>query len=67
MNGSTVALTPREVEVLEALMTGATAIQVAEGLGITFHTARAHIKHLYLKAGVGNRVELVRWWFDVAR
>ena len=53
------ALTRREFDVVEQLLRGATAVEVASMLGLSFHTVRTHIRNVYEKLGVANRVELV--------
>ena len=52
-------LTDREQEVLELLVTGWTNAQVADSLGITERTVKAHVASIYTKFGVANRVELL--------
>ena len=53
------ALTRREFDVVEQLLNGATAIEVASTLRLSFHTVRTHIRNVYEKLGVANRIELV--------
>jgi ATP/maltotriose-dependent transcriptional regulator MalT len=55
-------LTARELNVIEQLISGATANEAAETLRVSFHTVRTHIRNVYGKLGVANRVELVRWF-----
>lgn len=52
-------LTPREVEVMELLTTGATNKQIAERFVVTEGTVKAHVSHLYRKLRVTNRAEAV--------
>ena len=52
-------LTPREVEVMELLATGATNKQIAERFVVTEGTVKAHVSHLYRKLRVANRAEAV--------
>lgn len=52
-------LTDREQEVLELLVTGWTNADVANSLGITERTVKAHISSIYAKLGVVNKVELL--------
>lgn len=54
-------LTAREKEVLQIAITGASQKQIADALGIAHNTVRSHIRHIYDKSGMGNRVELVHW------
>lgn len=51
------ALTRREMEVLELLSTGATNAEIATRLFVSHSTAKAHVKHILRKLGVGNRAE----------
>ena len=52
-------LTPREVEVLQLLMTGATNKKIAENLVITTRTAKAHVSNILRKLEVASRTEAV--------
>lgn len=52
-------LTPREVEVLELLMTGATNKKIAQQLVITPRTAKAHVSNILRKLEVASRTEAV--------
>jgi DNA-binding NarL/FixJ family response regulator len=54
-------LSPREQLITEHLICGLTANEIADDLGISFHTVRTHIRNIYFKAGVANRIELMRW------
>jgi DNA-binding CsgD family transcriptional regulator len=53
------ALSPREREVLHLLGRGLTTAAMAEELGISPHTVRDHLKHLYSKTGTKGRSELL--------
>jgi len=53
-------LTPREIEVLELLVEGYSTTAAAEKLFISVHTLRVHVKNMYRKLSVGNKVELMR-------
>ncbi len=53
------ALTPREREVLERLVAGASTAEIAGQLSISAATVRKHIEHVREKLGVHSRVELV--------
>jgi DNA-binding CsgD family transcriptional regulator len=52
-------LSPREEEVLHLLGRGLTTAAMAEELGISPHTVRDHLKHLYSKTGTRGRSELL--------
>ena len=52
-------LSPREQEVLHLLGRGLTTTAMAEELGISPHTIRDHLKHLYRKTGTKGRNELL--------
>jgi HD-GYP domain-containing protein (c-di-GMP phosphodiesterase class II) len=49
-------LTPREVEVLRLVATGASNKEIASALVITEKTARNHVERTYAKIGVSNRI-----------
>jgi DNA-binding CsgD family transcriptional regulator len=51
--------TPAECHVAERLAAGADLDRIAAELGITLHTVRGHLKHVYSKAGVHRQAELV--------
>lgn len=53
-------LTQRETKVLEALATGAQYKEVAEELGLTYHTVRTHVQNIYKKLHVHSRGAAVR-------
>ena len=52
-------LSPREREVLLLLDRGLTTAAMADELGISPHTVRDHLKHLYRKTGTTGRSELL--------
>ncbi|MFW6096942.1 MAG: LuxR C-terminal-related transcriptional regulator [Chloroflexota bacterium] len=52
-------LTPRELEVLEALSSGAANSKIAEQLFITEQTVKNHVSSIFKKLGVETRVEAV--------
>lgn len=54
-------LTPREVEVLVLIATGASAKQVAYILGIAPKTASTHIERIYIKCDVSTRSDATRF------
>jgi LuxR family transcriptional regulator, maltose regulon positive regulatory protein len=52
-------LTPRELEILQLLATGLTYAQTADKLTITNNTLKTHIKRIYSKLNVQNRVQAI--------
>ena len=53
------ALTPREREVLALLVQGRSLPYIAEQLFVTTGTVKTHALHIYRKAGVGGKQELI--------
>lgn len=52
-------LSPREIELLQALATGATNKQLAKQLFISEATVKTHLVHIYSKLGVDNRTAAI--------
>lgn len=59
LNTQATVLTPREKEVLECLAKGMLYKEIAEQLGISFHTVRQHIAKIYEKLHVQNKTEAI--------
>lgn len=55
------SLTPREVEVLTLLGRGFTNPQIAAALGVSPHTVKSHVIHLFNKLGVNDRTQAAVW------
>jgi DNA-binding CsgD family transcriptional regulator len=53
------ALSPRESEVLALLTDGASNKVIARRLGLSFHTAKAHVAAVLAKLGAASRAEAV--------
>jgi two-component system, NarL family, response regulator LiaR len=53
------ALTPREWEVLDLMVTGASTEEISTDLVISLETVRSHIKHLLQKLGVHTRAQAI--------
>jgi two-component system nitrate/nitrite response regulator NarL len=53
-------LTDREIEVLRLLAQGMTLHRVARGLAISPRTVETHVRKIYRKLGVHNRVQALR-------
>src|SRR3954462_13603619 len=54
-------MTPREIEILQALVTGASNKMIANRLGITEATVKVHLKTLLRKIDVNNRTQAAIW------
>jgi DNA-binding CsgD family transcriptional regulator len=52
-------LTPRELDVLHAIMDGLTNKLIARQLGISLHTVKFHVESVFRKLGVRTRAEAV--------
>ena len=58
-------LTPKEQEVAAFICLGLSNDQIAEKLHISRGTVRTHVRHIFQKFEVENRVkvqEILRWW-----
>ncbi|MCI2242880.1 response regulator transcription factor [Adlercreutzia faecimuris] len=53
------ALSPRERDVLYLLARGRSIDYIAQDLSISFNTAKSHIRHIYVKADIHSRQELL--------
>lgn len=53
------SLSDREYEVIELLAKGMSNQTISETLHISVNTVKSHIKHIYSKLGIGNRLQLV--------
>jgi DNA-binding CsgD family transcriptional regulator len=53
-------LTPRQWDIAQYAIAGATNAEIAKALGISPETVRSHIKQIYQKLEVCNRLELAR-------
>jgi DNA-binding NarL/FixJ family response regulator len=58
-NNEAAALSAREKEVLEHLAKGMLYKEIADLLGISFHTVRQHIGNIYQKLHVQNKTEAI--------
>lgn len=57
---STLGLTQRELQVLQALADGQTNKQIAEGLFVSLNTVKTHIMNLYKKMDVERRTQAIQ-------
>jgi DNA-binding CsgD family transcriptional regulator len=56
-------LTARETEVLEHLLAGRSSVETGRQLYLSPHTVNDHVRHIFDKAGVHSRKELLAWLF----
>ncbi len=56
-----VPLTGRELQVLRLMARGATNTEISELLGISHHTVKSHVIHIFNKLGVDDRTEAAVW------
>ena len=54
--------TDREKQVLDLMAEGKLVKEIAAGLDVTVHAIKKHIKNIYLKMHVQNKVEAVMKW-----
>ena len=54
-------LTPREQEIISAIVTGCVNKEIAAKLSISEDTVKHHLSNIFTKAGVSNRLELAIW------
>jgi len=54
--------TTREKQVLDLMAEGKLVKEIASGLNVTVHAIKKHIKNIYLKMHVQNKVEAVMKW-----
>jgi DNA-binding NarL/FixJ family response regulator len=52
-------LSPREVEILQKVAYGSTTKEVADQLGISFHTVKTHLERIFEKLGANDRAQAV--------
>ena len=57
MNDAAQTITPREKEVMHLLSTGLTYEKIARQLGVSHQTVKMHLKNIYRKLGVQNKIE----------
>jgi HD-GYP domain-containing protein (c-di-GMP phosphodiesterase class II) len=57
-------ITPRELEVLLALVRGQSNQAIGDGLGISVKTVGHHVQHVYEKANVRSRAAATLWAFE---
>jgi len=55
---STLELTDREKEIVQAVLVGARNREIAGSLGVSEQTVKNHLCRIYQKLGVGSRLQL---------
>lgn len=53
------SLTPKELEILELILSGRTNQEIADRLFISINTLKTHLRHIYGKFGVNQKRQLV--------
>ena len=53
-------LTTREKEVLTYIIDGLHNVEIAQKLGISFHTAKAHVSSILHKLGINSRTSAIK-------
>jgi DNA-binding CsgD family transcriptional regulator len=56
--GTLTSLTPREIEVVQTVLAGATNREAADVLNISENTVKLYLKNIYGKLGISNRSQL---------
>jgi DNA-binding NarL/FixJ family response regulator len=51
-------LTPRELEIVRAVVVGRTNKEIAQQSSISENTVKSHLQHIFNKLGASNRLEL---------
>jgi predicted ATPase/DNA-binding CsgD family transcriptional regulator len=54
-------LSPREAEVLNGLISGASNKEIAGSLGMSVRTVERHLQNMYLKLGARGRADAITW------
>ncbi len=52
-------LSPRQTDIIKLMCNGYKNYAIAQSLGISIHTVRAHLKKLYMRLDVADRFELI--------
>ena len=60
-NGTTQALTPREIEIIKQVAAGLRNIEIGKKLFISEGTVKMHLHNIYPKLGVDSRTKLTRY------
>ena len=63
----TIALSAREIEIIELVADGLTNQEIADKLTISKRTVDNHVSNVFTKTGSKNRVALLNWAMDNGR
>ena len=63
-NSAQVALSAREMEIIELVADGLTNQEIAQRLTISKRTVDNHVSNMFTKTGSKNRVALLNWAMD---
>jgi len=63
----TIALSAREIEIIELVAEGLTNQEIADKLTISKRTVDNHVSNVFTKTGSKNRVALLNWAMDNGR
>lgn len=58
--------TPRQAEVLRAVLQGFSNKEIAAQLSVSEKTVELHVSQIYRRAGVSGRLQLAAWFFDAS-
>jgi len=58
------SLTPREQEILTLVAQGERNRSIATSLGLSEHTVKLHVHHIFGKIGVSNRTSATHWYMS---
>ena len=63
-NSAQIALSAREMEIIDLVAGGLTNQEIAERLTISKRTVDNHVSNMFTKTGSKNRVALLNWAMD---
>ncbi len=63
-NSAQIALSAREMEIIDLVADGLTNQEIAERLTISKRTVDNHVSNMFTKTGSKNRVALLNWAMD---
>jgi DNA-binding CsgD family transcriptional regulator len=60
-------LTERQMQIIKLLFDGLDSDRIAQRLRIRYNTVKAHFGHIYKRAGVQNKAELIMQLFNIVQ